>query len=218
MNIDRVEPIWNAICKALIYFQDNWLALAAFILSLISLFIALSKNIKDRQYANDKELVEQLKQSLELAFKSLVTNNSNELPPTNNRLRWLTAARHISRYRKLKLSLKTSLYKTICEEHEEYWRDKVYNLLALIDNSSFFECINPEEMEKEEIDLTSAAVVYSFSVWQQEKSDPLDNMSLEEIIQKYKELLTPYRLHRPFLDYAEKKVPNLVKRVRDDNS
>lgn len=218
MNIDRVELIWEVICKTLRYFQDNWLALAAFILSLISLFIALRKNIKDRQYANDKELVEQLKQSLELAFKSLVTNNNDEQPPTNNRLRWLTAARHISRYRELQLSLKTSLYKTICEEHEEYWRDKVYNLLARINNSSFFECINPEEMEKEEIDLMSAAVVYSFSVWKEDRSDPLDNMSLEEIIQKYKELLTPYRLHRPFLDYVEKKVPSLAKRVRKINS
>jgi len=74
MNTDKIEIIWQVICKALIYFQSNWLALSAFIISLIALAITLHQNIKNRQYANDKELVEQLKQSLELAFKSLSMN------------------------------------------------------------------------------------------------------------------------------------------------
>ncbi len=216
MNTDKIEIIWQAICKTLIYFQSNWLALAAFILSLIALAITWRQNIKNRQYANDKELVEQLKQSLELAFKSLSTNDNGQ--PTNNRLRWLTAARHIARFRELQLSLKTRLYKIICEEHEEYWRDKIYNLLAHIKDSNFFKCIDPEEMEENEIDMMSAAIVYSFSVWKEGRPDPVDNMSLEEIIQKYKQLLTPFHLHRPFLDYVEKKAPGLLKKVRGIDS
>jgi HD-GYP domain-containing protein (c-di-GMP phosphodiesterase class II) len=216
MNTDKIEIIWQAICKTLLYFQSNWLALAAFILSLISLVITLRQNIKNRKYADDKELVEQLKQSLELAFKSLSTNENGQ--PTNIRLRWLTAARHIARYRELQLSLKTKLYMTICEEHEEYWRDKIYNLLAHINDSSFFKCIDPEEMEEEEIDMMSAAIVYSFSVWKEGRPDPIDNMSLEEIIHKHKLLLTPFKVHRPFLDYVEKKSPGLLKKVKGHNS
>jgi len=48
MNIDKVELIWDVICKILIYFQDNWLAPSAFILSVISLSITWRKNITDR--------------------------------------------------------------------------------------------------------------------------------------------------------------------------
>ena len=91
-------------------------------------------------------------------------------------------------------------------------------MLARIEDSSFFQCINPEEMEEEEIDMMSAAVVYSFSVWKEGRPDPLDSMDLEKIIQQYKQLLTPFHIHRPFLDYVEKKAPGLIKKARSINS
>jgi hypothetical protein len=213
MNTAKFEIIWDGICKAFNYFQDNWLALAAFVLSLITLAVTWRKNIKDRQYNNDKELVEQLKLSLELAFKSLATGEN--VFPTNIRLRWLTAARHIARFRELQLSIKTKLYKTICEEHEEYWRDKIYNLLAHIEDSNFFRCINPDEMEEEMIDIRSAAVVYSFSVWKEGRPDPLDHMSLEDIILKYK-LYSP--LYRHFWDYVKKERPTFANKVKGAKS
>jgi hypothetical protein len=150
-------------------------------------------------------------------YDSEILKNENG-HPTNIRLRWLTAARHIARYYELQLSLKTKLYMTICEEHEEYWRDKIYNLLRHIKDSSFFKCIDPEEMEEEEIDMMSAANVYSFSVWKEGRPDPIDNMSLEEIISNHKLLLTPFKEHRPFLDYVEKKSPGPLKKVRGQGS
>lgn len=166
------------------------MAVAALIVSGISLIIAAislsitwRKNVKDREYANDKELLEQLKQSLELAYRSLATDNNGF--PINNRLRWLAAARHISRYRQLQSSLRTPLYKVICEEQEEYWRNKVYNLLQRIENSRFFESINPDEMTEEMIEPKSAAIVYSFSVWKEGMPDPLESMGFEEIANKY---------------------------------
>jgi hypothetical protein len=209
----NIEMIWQIICEALVYFQSNWLALAAFVSSLISLSVTWCKNIKDRQYNNDKELVEQLKLSLELAFRSLSINQNG--PPTNIRLRWLTSARHIARFRELQQALKTKLYKTVCEEHEEFWRDKIYNLLAQIKDSSFFKCINPDEMKEEVIDIRSAAVIYSFSVWKEGRPDPLDNMSLEEIILKYK-LYSP--LHRHFWDFVKKERPALADKVKSVSS
>jgi hypothetical protein len=214
MNMNQFELLWQVLIKALLYFKDNWLALAAFILSVISLWITWHKNIKDRRYANDKDLVEQLKQSLELTYKSLALGNDSERP-TNIRLRWLAAARHIARYRELQSFLKTSLHKTICEEQEEYWRDKVYGLLKHIDDSRFFESIDPERMEEEKIDLRSAAVVFSFSVWKKGRPDPLDNMTLEEIIQNYK-LFSP--IHRHFWDYVQKTAPKIAKKIKRTTS
>lgn len=79
----------------------NEMSIASLVISLvslvvagISLFVTWRKNVIDRQHASDKELMEQLKQSLMLAYESLVMENGH---PVNDRLRWLTAARHIAR-------------------------------------------------------------------------------------------------------------------------
>lgn len=196
------------------------MAVAALIVSGISLIIAAislsitwRKNVKDREYANDKELLEQLKQSLELAYRSLATDNNGS--PINNRLRWLAAARHISRYRQLQSSLRTPLYKVICEEQEEYWRNRVYNLLQRVENSRFFESINPDEMTEEMIEPKSAAIVYSFSVWKEGMPDPLESMGFEEIVNKYN-LFSP--LHRHFREYIERKHPKLAEKVKENGS
>lgn len=188
-------------------------SIVSLIVAGISLWISWRKNVKDREYANDKELVEQLKQSIELAYHSLTT--SDDGPPINNRLRWLTAARHMVRYRQIHSSLRTPLYKTICEEQEEYWRDRLYNLLGKIDDSSFYESINPEEMVSEYIDPRSAAIVHSFSVWKQGKLDPIDDMSFEDIVRDYK-LFSP--LHRHFKDYIERRHHKLAEKVKENSS
>lgn len=174
----------------------------------ISLWMGWRKNVKDREYTNDKELVEQLKQSLELAYCSLAPDDAGL--PTNNRLRWLTAARHIARYRQLQSSLATPLYKIICEEHEEYWRNRVYTLLARIDSSSFFEAIDPEAMQEEWIEPRSAAIIFSFTVWKEGASDPLDSMNFEEIVKKY-DLFSPRNRH--LRQYIEKRHPRLAEKA-----
>lgn len=196
------------------YFRDNLLALFAFLLSIISLAVTLWKHFKDRNYANDKELLEQLKQSLRLAYEALATQSEG---PTNIPLRWLNSARHIVRYRQLKGYLKTKLYKTVCEEQEEYWRERFYVMLHRVDDSRFFECIN--EMEEEHIEPRAAALVYSMSVWPKGKSDPIDEQSFEEIVAHYN-LFSP--LYRHFREYIRRKHPKLAAKVekskaRDDD-
>lgn len=214
MNPQQIDQTAQVLRDGVFYFRDNWLAFAAFILSIVSLAITWRMNIVNRRYANDKELVDQLKQSLELTYMSLATGDDKS-PPTNSRLRWLTSARHISRYRELNRRLKTSLYRTISAEQEEYWRNRVYNLLQRIDDSKFFECVNPEEMVEEKIEPKSAAIVYSFSVWKEGMPDPLDSMSFEEIVWRYN-LFSP--LHRHFRAYIERRYPGLAEKAKKDSS
>ena len=125
-------------------------------------------------------MLEQLKQSLRLAYEAIEAGNGS---PTNIRTRWLTSAHHIVRYRELKTFLKTKLYTTICDDQEEYWRNRFYTLLQGITGTAFFECINPEEMEKEQIEPRSAALVYSMSVWPKDKPDPIDAEPFEIIVE-----------------------------------
>jgi len=165
--------------------------------------------VKDRNYFHDKELIEQLKQSLELAYKSLWCGDESG-NPTNIRMRWLSAARRIERYRELKTTLKTSIHKTICDEQEEYWSDKIHSLLQRISDEAFFKSIDPENMVEEEIDIKSAAIVFSFSVWKEDRSDPLDSVDLESIIQAHK-LYSP--IYRSFWYYVQRSRPELAKKI-----
>ena len=109
----------------------------------------------------------------------------------------------------------TPLYKTICEEQEEYWKNRFYVLLGKIDNSGFYEVINPDQMVPENIEPRSAAIVHSFSVWKEGRSDPLDDMSFEEIVRKYK-LFSP--LHRHFRDYIKRMHSKLAEKVHENSS
>ena len=177
---------------------SNWLSIAAIAISSISLLIILIKNVKDRRYFKDKELLEQLKNSMELAFNSIAIERGDNPFPTNNRLSWLTSARHIVRYRQLRKFLKTKLYKTLCDEQEEYWRNQFYKLLGQIQNSSFFQCIDPEKMKDENIEPRSAAIIYSFSTWKEGMPDPIENMSFEELVSKHN-LFSP--INRAFQQY-----------------
>ena len=198
----------SPMTELIFYFRDNWLAVAAFIISIGSFGFTVCKSINDRKYADDKELLEQLKQSLRLAYEAVEAGNGL---PTNIPIRWLTSARHIVRYRKLKTFLKTNLYITICDEQEEYWSNRFYTLLQGITAPTFFECINPEKMEKEQIEPISAAIVCSMSVCPKGKPDPIDAQSFELIVERF-ELFLP--LHRYFREYIKSKHPKLAEKVK----
>lgn len=198
--------------KLIFYLRDNWIAIAAIILSITSFCFNVLKNIKDRNHAHDKELLEQLKQSMQLAWESVEAGDGS---PTNIRSRWLTSARHITRYRELKQSLKTRLFRIMCDEQEEYWSNRFYALLQRIPNSTFFECINPEELEEEQIEPRSAAIVHSMSVWPKDKRDPIDAVAFESIVERYG-LFSPQYKH--FREYIQRKHPRLAENVKKQAS
>ena len=211
MPTQQINQNSELIKHFLFYFRDNWLALAAFAISVITLLITWANNVKNRRHSNDKELLELLKNSLELAYNSIAIERGNDPFPTNNRLSWLTSARHIVRYRQLREFLKTKLYVTLCDEQEEYWRNRTYKLLGHIQDSGFFQCINPDENEEETIEPRSAAIIYSFSTWKEGMPDPIESMSFEQIISKYK-LFSP--INRHFQNYVESKYPNLAEKAK----
>jgi len=177
-----------------------------------ALGITWKKNITDRHYTNDKELLEQLKASLKMAYDSILANNGKDQLPINDRLRWLTSARHITRYRQLRSELRTNIFKTICDEQEEFWRTKFYTLLEKIDSSRFFSYIDQERMDEEHIEPKSAAIVLSFSTWKEDLEDPIDDLDFEQIVVKYN-LFAPKYQH--FKHYVERISPEKAERIRN---
>ena len=155
----------------------------ASVLTVLSIFIAYlsyrssqKKSLSDQQTQHDKEIFEQALQSLKWAFET-ITNDMKDGVPDPCRLKWLTCARHLSRYYKLKDFLLTDTYKLICEENEEYWRQKFHVLLnqkALRDKRYYMNMSRSEWPEN--IEIKSAMIINVFSNWPESKADPLDDI------------------------------------------
>ena len=136
----------------------------------------LLKQDEDRARDSDKELFSQSQVSLEWAYNAL-TDEGKNLPPSPNRLNWLTSARHIRRHDELASKIRSGTYKTIHAEIEEYWRHKFY--LALrgpsLMKSSYFGSVDGDSSQ-ERISPVSALVVLNFSRWKNDVVDPLDGV------------------------------------------
>ena len=196
-------------------FQQQPALAITFAMSVLSLIISASMlgwRIVDDRYRRytleDKELIEQLKMSLEHAYDSLVVRDNEHDTPDNDRLNWISAALHIETFRQLKLSLKTELYKNICNENEEYYRHKMHILLKQIPDGSWFERSNVHKRQDRNVDLKSFYIVYDFSQWREGRNDPLDNYSIEDIAASY-DLGSPQ--HLILRDVIEKIRPNWAK-------
>lgn len=139
---------------------------------------------------HDAEILKESILALERSFRSLMLNCSPEGQPASDRLNWLTSARHLEAFKSLRGSLKSSLYKRLMQEHEEYWRNEFY--LTLLKNKiyqkSYFE-VGP-------IEPRSAIVIYGFAAWPNKKEDPIDILDLEKLFQESNLLQGNYGLQQ----------------------
>src|SRR5690606_20127266 len=105
------------------------------VIAVVAVIIAVVAVIVPWWYQRNQLLLEQAVKSLERAYEALTDKGQSVSPPAADRLNWLTAARHIVRYRKIKAKIVgAKTHKLLCEEHEEYWRHQFY--LCLKDASA----------------------------------------------------------------------------------
>lgn len=153
-----------------------------------SLRATKKKQQEDSDASHDKEVIVQAKLSLEWAYEAIEIDPESNMPKAN-RLMWLTASRHILRYYDLRDSLKTSMYKTICAEHEEYSRHKFYLMFSnhnFMFGNYFTKSDKPDYPEN--IELRSAMVISVFFQWDENTEDPIDSFTVEELVSQ-----NPYR-------------------------
>lgn len=169
-----------------------------------------------KQASEDKEWVEQLRLSLEHAYDSIAVISEEGDIPMDDRVSWLTAARHISRYWDMKRNLKTGIFTTLCNEHEEYWRHRFYLLLNKMKNGRFFGTKHMiDEGHSEIVEPRSAAIVFAFAQWKNDDKDPTDDHSLEDLIVDYD--LFSYKC-RVFRDFIKRERPLVADKVKEIQS
>ncbi len=142
----------------------------------------LRKQEEDRVRDADKELLSQTQKSLEWAY-NVLTNDGNNIPPSPDRINWLTCARHLLRYNKISEKIIGATYKTVHAEVEEYWRHKFY--LALSDTSLMSAAYFKDQSRQdwpEKIEISSAIVVIDFSNWKEGAKDPTDDVDRQKMM------------------------------------
>lgn len=190
---------------------SDWIALVAALVALFSLFVTVRSSVIQRRLENDKELLSQLVLTLERAFNA-IAHNGTDAEPVRDRLAWLTAARHILEYRTLKGQLKTVLYKTLCKEHEEYWRHNFYLIFERIHDHQFYSWMRGNGVTKELIEPRSAAVLHRFSAWPEGRADPIQSVHFASEVEKGK--LFSALFHK-FRSYIEAEHPELYKECKE---
>lgn len=139
---------------------------------------------------HDSEVFKEAVLALERAYRSLMLEADSNGRPEADRLNWLTSARHLESYKSLRNSLKTSLYRRLCLEHEEYWRHEFY--LALLKNRIF----EVAYFERGPIEPRSAIVIYGFAAWPNKKQDLIDLLDLEALFKESEVLKGNYGLQQ----------------------
>lgn len=137
----------------------------------------------------NQELLAQAILSLERAYHALSNDHKNIRPAIADRLNWLTSARHIQSYKLLKAKLKTKIHRTLCEEHEEFWRHQFYLCLDIpnIHHAAYYARTAPPNQSLG-IEPNSAVIIYAFASWPSGKNDPIDAVDIQQLIRDYNPL------------------------------
>lgn len=141
------------------------------------------------RYQESSAYLEECKLALRRAHGALTEGQDVSPIPLPDRLNWLTAARHIQSYKKLKIRVNEKAHREVLESHEEEWRHRFY--VSLGRNSSIFpsgyysQSAVPEG-RRSPIEPRSALIVHDFANWPEGKEDPLNEADIEGILGSFK--------------------------------
>jgi len=147
----------------------------------ISLYRAtIQRHLKEDKFKASEAFLSEAKTLLEKTYQ-LFSGGDDEAAPENSRVMWLTVARMIVRYQKLKKLITEEPLLEIIEENEEFWRYKFYSLLDRNSYELSFDYFNSPEQKHggNKTDRKSIAVIFDFAAWKGE--DPLDCINSIEL-------------------------------------
>lgn len=149
---------------------------------------------EERKWIHSKLMMEEAVEALGNAYRVLTVNEAAKVPP-NDRLIWLTVARHLLAGEKLSREITDKAHKKVFNEKQEFWRARFYSLLdplgqegGPMDEQYFADDIKHTVMYSPEdrapLVEQSVAKVLRFCSWPEERKDLLQavpKFSEEEI-------------------------------------
>lgn len=164
----------------------------------------------------NERLTNQAILALERAYEGFTGRGTLTEPP-HDRLVWLTTARHIERFHRLKSLLRCpGTHQIILEEHEEYWRQRFYDFVhPLALHIGFFDARpNPSTGESAQIEPASAVSVIGFGEWKKGRDDPIDQINIPQRVAESDNKMFEHRALLMYLE-ARGKLPPTAQINRD---
>lgn len=142
----------------------------------LTFLAGLAVYISDSNQKRNGLLAEQAILSLIRAWE-IFTEDGTAPRPKSDRLIWLTTARHLERYRRLRGLMRCpGAQNVILNEHEEYWRHRFYTFIEPIAlQHGFYGNLN----DGNQIEPRSAFVIVRFAGWSNSE-DPIKNVTYSE--------------------------------------
>lgn len=163
----------------------DWATIVSTVFAAISALVAAAAIYFPWRIQNSQEILDQAVLLLERAYTALTNDGAQTQPPAADRLNWLTAASHIEQYKRLKAELASNTHRTICEEHEEYWRHKMYICLNVPQHLSFDYYQEKQQPEKHTgIEPMSALVLHEFAKWPEGREDLIDKVDAKIMMER----------------------------------
>ncbi len=130
-----------------------------------------------------QKYLDESKLLLERAYAIFTQSGVATDPPPSDRLLWLSTARMLIRYNKMKSLITQNEHISIADEHEEYWRLQFYSLLGQNKDNFTTTYFMPsgDPYEGDAVSRNSIAVIFSFSRWRKDQDDPMDEIDDKEL-------------------------------------
>lgn len=163
--------------------QADWASTLSAIFAGVSALVATAAIYFPWRTQKSQKFLEHATHSLERAYEVLSSSGHQIQPPTPDRLNWLTAARHIEQYRRLRKSIKCKEHQLVCEEQEEYWRHKFYVCLDT-PNTLMQDYYQERTLPSGQLGIEprSAIIVHDFAKWPDGKQDPIDLANVDSVL------------------------------------
>ena len=155
-------------------FLPIFLSFIAIIISVTSFYFTNKHNKFQRRMVSDEKLFSELGKILERAFNNIEDNNS----VTSETKKWRNSARYLTQYKELRKALNTDIYKSICDETEEYYRSKFHMLLSSDSKKNLL----PNYQEKHSLNYKAIAIVLEFTHRKSWVNDPLNKIDIADFI------------------------------------
>lgn len=165
--------------------QVDWAPILSSLFAGLSALAAVAAIYFPWRTQKSQRFLDQSTLSLERAYEVLSSNGQIIQPPAPDRLNWLTTARHLERYQRLKELIKCEEHQLVCEEHEEYWRHRFH--VCLNGSKPIMLGYYQENLLSEGqlgIEPKSAIIVHDFAKWPDGKNDPVDLADIESILNR----------------------------------
>lgn len=189
----------------------------------IAFGVYLSNIQRHRQEDIRKASETYLKESLSLLDKTYdIFVQEGTDPPASDRLLWLTTARMIVRFQKMRQQIIEVDHIAIVNENEENTRFKFYMILGRnkANFSQQYFCPSGVQHGDANVHRKSLAVVFGFSRWKEDMLDPLDEVNDIELFARGALPIDQHGVEDYLEGYVEywKKVQERKVQIEDNNT